>query len=106
MRAYGAPPEDIERVRLQITQTDEDYGLWEENEDFFHLYTGVRTQWNTTDVRRGDTIHKIRTGLRYEGVKADLEMTGLKRAAQREFWAEMKAVELAVLAAERKKYLE
>ena len=68
-----------------------DVYLWPCNITAWQAFMGVQTQW----LRAG--MSGAATGLRYEGVIADLRAMGIRGKALQEMWPALKAAELAVL---------
>lgn len=77
MRAFGAPPAEIERVAqaLQSQRAEreseprqEGFGVYEENMPVVEAWCGVETQWLYAGMAG------VQTGLNYAGVQAWLQI--------------------------------
>lgn len=100
MAAWGAPAEDIERVRAQVDAAAESsagdaetFGVYAENLPIVHAFTALRTQWQYAGM--GGT----RVGFLYAGVIAWIN-TNVRRRHRRALLSDLQLMEGAVLTAD------
>lgn len=115
MQAWGAPPEDIEKVRAQLPDPDaqpldETFAVHADNAPVIEAFTALRTQWtyvtSFTAVPGGGFLPvSHRVGINYAALIAWVQQHARPRR-RRALIADLRVMETAVLIADQEKRTE
>ena len=99
MQAWGAPAEEVDRVRAQIASTapaqqQESFGVYAENIPSVNAFVALRTQWQYAGM------DGQRVGLNYAAATAWLTLH-LRPRRRRAVMTDLQTMESAVLIADR-----
>lgn len=73
----------------ELDVEDDEFWLWPDNEEMFHLWLSLQTQWSIGMAGP--------TGLNYAGVEACMRMQGIKAKKQHGFFMLIQAMEQSAL---------